>query len=151
MTVDQCPLKSYVPIGGRGVQSVAFPCVSGASRPHCTETCGGVRYILTYMMVPQNNNIAGARKLCFLYYFIVRMSSRACDVMFCGILHGFVRPSCKSIYRVYITNQANWNIAPLRPVMSRATCYSDVSLVPASPWLPPFCCPCGTRSLDDRA
>ena len=41
-----------------------FPCVSGASRPHCTATCGGVRYILTYMMgTLQNNNITGARKL----------------------------------------------------------------------------------------
>ena len=79
----------------------------GTSRP--TESCGGVRYILTYMMVPQNNNIAGARKLkCVLYCFIVRMSSRACDVMllFCGIFHVFVRPSCRSIYRVYITKQA---------------------------------------------
>ena len=46
-----------------------------------------------------------------LYYgnfFIVRMSSRACDVMllFCGILYAFARRSCKSKYRVYITNQA---------------------------------------------
>ena len=36
--------------GGRGVQSVAFLFVSGVNRPHCTASCGGVRYILTYMM-----------------------------------------------------------------------------------------------------
>ena len=52
-------------------------------------------YWLTWW-VPQNNNSAGAQKLkCFIlwwlfyYTYVVRMSSRACDVMllFCGILH----------------------------------------------------------------
>ena len=38
-----------------------------------------------------------------------QMPARACDVilLFCGILLEFVRPSCKTIYRVYITKQAN--------------------------------------------
>ena len=43
------------------------------------------------------------------------MPSRACDVMllFCGILHVFVRSSCKSIYRVYITKQAKYFLCAL--------------------------------------
>ena len=45
------------------------------------------------------------------------MPARACDVMllFCGIVLVFVRPPCKSICRVDITEQAN-NKTPLRPV-----------------------------------
>ena len=56
--------------------------------------------------VPQNNNIAGARKL---------MSSRARDVvlLFCGILHVFMRPSCKSTYRICITKQAKYLLCAL--------------------------------------
>ena len=78
-------------------------------------------YWLTWW-VPQNNNIAGARKLMCVWCFIClrvhwQMPPRACDMMllFCGIVLVFVRPSCKSIYRVYITKQAN-NKTPLRPV-----------------------------------
>ena len=45
------------------------------------------------------------------------MPVRPCDVMlFCGILLVFVRPSCKSIYRVYRTKQTN-NKTPPRPVL----------------------------------
>ena len=52
------------------------------------------------------SNIAGARKLmCVLSYVCPRAPAMWC-YWSCGILHAFVRPSCKSIYRVYITNQA---------------------------------------------
>ena len=94
--------------GGRGVQSVAFPCVNRASRPHCTATCGRVRYILTYMMgTAEQQRRRRAKVWCLRVHR--QMPARACDVMllFCGILLEFVRPSCKSIYRIYITKQAN--------------------------------------------
>ena len=68
--------------------------------------------MLTYMMgtVEQQHRRRAKAEVFLLYgnYFIVRMPSRARDVMlpFCGIHHIFVRPSRKSIYRVYITKQA---------------------------------------------
>ena len=60
-------------------------------------------YWLTWW-VPQNNNIAGVRKLmCFFNIMVINLSyvcSRAPAMWcywFCCILHAFVRPSCKSI------------------------------------------------------
>ena len=68
-------------------------------------------------MSTQNNNIAGARKLMCLFCANTDKCPRApVMLLFCGILHVFVRPSCKSIYRVYITKRAN-NLTPLPPVL----------------------------------
>ena len=74
--------------------------VCGASWPHSTTTRGEVRYILTYTMGTAEQQHRRRAK-----------ADRACDVMllFCGIVIVFVRPSCKSIYRVYIIKQANDN------------------------------------------
>ena len=57
--------------------------------------------------------------VCFIACTYTDKCPRACDVilLFCGILV-FVRPSCKPMYRVYITKQAN-NKTPLRPVLTR--------------------------------
>ena len=49
--------------GGKGVQSVAFPCVNGASRPHVQRLADEFAICWLTWWVPQNNNIADARKL----------------------------------------------------------------------------------------
>ena len=50
-------------VGRTGVQSLAFPCVSGVSRPHWTATCGGVTWLYIWLTWwgPQNNNIVCPR------------------------------------------------------------------------------------------
>ena len=66
-------------------------------------------YVDLHNRYRRSTDIAGAESwssyvLCYGNYFIVRMSSRACDVM---LLHVFMRPSCNAIYRVYIRKQAS--------------------------------------------
>ena len=71
-SIDVPPVKFCSGIWDRGVPSVAFPCVSSVSRPNCTATCGGVRYMLTYMMgtAEQQRHRRAKAEVCFILLFV---------------------------------------------------------------------------------
>ena len=82
--------------GRRGVQSVAFPCVVRANRTVMDEFA---IYWLTWWQ--HHHNIADTQKLMCVCVPVMWL--------FCSVLLVFVFPSCKSIYRVYITKQVKYN------------------------------------------